>query len=434
MRAIHAVLMALGSHGDILPMIGLGRLLKSRGHRVTMLVNEHFRPAVESAGLDLIPLGVESDYQAALQRPNLHHPFWGLLGVSDLISNHFPHMYARLRQAVASASEPTVLVGTTLCFPMLCLKEKTGIPAVMIHLAPALLRSSLRPPQLCQYTFDPMTKLESGIRRYPVLRRLQQRLLDALWWTVDFAVADLIFARPLNRFRRTLDLKPVRRVLHHHIHSGDLVLGLFPDWFNPNPGDWPAQFRGCDFPLYDQEQDTTGLSPELEAFLAQGDRPIVFTGGTAFPNLQRFYGESAEACRLLGQRGILVTRYPQNIPPRLPSGVLAVPYAQFSLLFPRCKVVVHHGGIGTTSQALRAGIPQLIQPMAFDQFDNAARCQQLGVAQWLTTSQYRAAKVAATLEKLFLPRAVDSASRVGDRMRRSENPLQVAAEHIESLV
>jgi len=39
---------------------------------------------------------------------------------------------------------------------------------------------------------------------------------------------------------------------------------------------------------------------------------------------------------------------------------------------------VHHGGIGTASQAFAAGIPQLITPFAHDQFDNAARVESLG--------------------------------------------------------
>jgi len=39
---------------------------------------------------------------------------------------------------------------------------------------------------------------------------------------------------------------------------------------------------------------------------------------------------------------------------------------------------VHHGGIGTASQAFAAGIPQLITPFAHDQFDNAAHVERLG--------------------------------------------------------
>ena len=63
-----------------------------------------------------------------------------------------------------------------------------------------------------------------------------------------------------------------------------------------------------------------------------------------------------------------------------------VTYAPFSALFPRCRAGVHHGGIGTLSKALQAGLPQLIVQRAFDQFDNAARAVRLGFAR---TASYR---------------------------------------------
>src|SRR6202012_1799180 len=53
-------------------------------------------------------------------------------------------------------------------------------------------------------------------------------------------------------------------------------------------------------------------------------------------------------------------------------------YVPLRALLPRCAALVHHGGIGTTAEALRAGVPQVIVPLAFDQFDNAARVRALG--------------------------------------------------------
>jgi rhamnosyltransferase subunit B len=49
-----------------------------------------------------------------------------------------------------------------------------------------------------------------------------------------------------------------------------------------------------------------------------------------------------------------------------------------STLLPRSAALVHHGGIGTAAQALAAGIPQLVVPFAYDQFDNAERLRHLG--------------------------------------------------------
>jgi rhamnosyltransferase subunit B len=90
-----------------------------------------------------------------------------------------------------------------------------------------------------------------------------------------------------------------------------------------------------------------------------------------------------------------------QLPATLPDGVVHTNYAPFDALPPRAAAVVHHGGIGTLSEALAAGVPQLIQPMAFDQFDNASRACRLGVPRELLPRRYRAEVVARQLAELM---------------------------------
>ena len=109
------------------------------------------------------------------------------------------------------------------------------------------------------------------------------------------------------------------------------------------------------------------------------------------------------ACRLLGRRGLLLTRHREHSPG--PSaGRIHVPYAPFSELLPRCAALVHHGGIGTSSQAMAAGIPQVVMPMAYDQPDNAYRMVKLGVAAELVPEQFTAPNLAKTLGACSVPR------------------------------
>jgi rhamnosyltransferase subunit B len=83
------------------------------------------------------------------------------------------------------------------------------------------------------------------------------------------------------------------------------------------------------------------------------------------------------AARLLGCRAVLLTPHREQVPHPLPPGVLWLPYVPLRTLLPRAAALVHHGGIGTTAEALRAGLPQVIVPLAYDQFDNAARVEAL---------------------------------------------------------
>jgi rhamnosyltransferase subunit B len=66
--------------------------------------------------------------------------------------------------------------------------------------------------------------------------------------------------------------------------------------------------------------------------------------------------------------------------------VASAPYAR---LFPRARAVVHHGGIGTLAEAMRAGKPMAIVPFANDQYDNARRGQRSGWAlRWSRRSMH----------------------------------------------
>ena len=73
--------------------------------------------------------------------------------------------------------------------------------------------------------------------------------------------------------------------------------------------------------------------------------------------------------------------------------------------------MVHHGGMGTLGQVLRAGIPHLVMPMAIDQPDNAHRLVRLGVADCLKPKAFRAAAVAQKLDRLLSSPAVATACR-----------------------
>merc|ERR1712141_879288 len=58
-------------------------------------------------------------------------------------------------------------------------------------------------------------------------------------------------------------------------------------------------------------------------------------------------------------------------------------------LFPRVKCIVHHGGAGTTNAALRAGVPSIITPVFFDQWDHAHVLNELGVGFGFASTQFQ---------------------------------------------
>ena len=88
-------------------------------------------------------------------------------------------------------------------------------------------------------------------------------------------------------------------------------------------------------------------------WLDAGEPPIAFTAGSAMVHAREFFAASIEACESLNRRGLVLTRFGDQLPRELPPSVKHVEYAPFGSLLPRCAALVHHGGIGTTAQALR---------------------------------------------------------------------------------
>ncbi len=406
----------IGSAGDVHPFVGIGIELARRGHDVTVVTNGHFRPLVESVGLRFIELGAAETYREGIKDPDLWHRTRGFKkvitwGVLPLVK---PTYEIIAREALPGG---TVLVGSTLSLGVRVAQEKLGLPTVMVHLAPSVFRSLVDPPRL------------PGLFMPKWLPMFLKRGLMSLG---DNFVIDPIIGPSINPLLNELGLPPARGFFNQWWHSPDRVLGLFPEWFAPIPSDWPAQLRLTGFPLYDE----AGVSPideGLAKFLDAGEPPIAFTAGTAMLHGQDFFRVSIAAARKLGRRALLLTRHPEQLPAELPEGVRHVHYAPFSALLPRCATLVHHGGIGTTSQALQAGVPQLIYEMAHDQPDNAARVMRLGVGDAIRPIFYRTGTVAKKLQRLLADPSI-KANCVKVKMQFiGTHPLQKTCDEIEAV-
>jgi UDP:flavonoid glycosyltransferase YjiC (YdhE family) len=129
--------------------------------------------------------------------------------------------------------------------------------------------------------------------------------------------------------------------------------------------------------------------------------PLVFTPGTAMAHGRAFFAAAIEAGQRLERPVLLLTRYPEQLPARLPAGIVHRTYIPLGQLLPWAAALIHHGGIGTTAQALAAGIPQLVMPMSHDQPDNAARIERLGVGLRLAPGAFNGRRVAGALRRLL---------------------------------
>ena len=417
MNSRRIMVIPFGSVGDVHPFVGVALALQRRGHDISVMANPHFEPLLDRVGLRLVPIGTAEEYRTVLEHPDLWHPRRGFRVLAGELQRHGARTL-RLLQSPAGAGTP-LLVAPGAVFGARIAHEALGFPLVTMHLQPTSLVSAYD-------TAVPHVQLRS-INRWPV--PLKHCFLTAVDWLSDRALAP-----SANALRSSLGLAPVRHILREWWHSPQRVIGLFPDWYAPVQPDWPTQTRLTGFPMPDEAD--AAPTPSLDAWLSEadaaGDRPVVFVAGSNNLQASEFFRAAAEACRRLGRRGLLLTRFVEQVPSRLPPGVRHAEYAPFARVLPLAAAMVHHGGIGTAAQAMRAGCPQLVMPIAFDQPDNAARLERLGVARTLPPAAFTGRNAALEVKALIGSDAVAHACHTAARRFDGVDPVTRTCELIEA--
>jgi rhamnosyltransferase subunit B len=381
---MHVALLPFGSAGDVFPFIWLGRQLRARGHEVTIITASLFESAARAAGLDVVALGTREEFEAFMADPRLWKLYHGTRMVFEFAGANSEVHLKTLQLLVEGGRRPDLLMAPCTAFGARLAREKWRIPLATVHLQPAVMISA---------------------HDFPVLLPGMERLRALPLWLRKILVrtpnpADRFSAPPIRQLCQAHGIPFPKSLWWDWGHSPDGVLCLFPEWFAGPQPDWPNQVFQWTFPLEDLAAEQP-LDHHLRQFLAGPDKPIVFTPGSANIQAERFFEVALEAVRRLDRRAVFVTRKLAQLPARLPETVLPVEYAPFSSLLPHAAAFVHHGGIGTLSQSLAAGVPQLIVAMAHDQPDNAFRVQRLGAGLGLTAATFTPDRATAALSRLL---------------------------------
>jgi len=392
--------------------------LKARGHNPVVATMEIYRQKIANAGLEFAPVrpnipqpkDQDSDLIEKIMEPKTGPRFLTEEVIFPAIRDSYEDLVLATNGADLLVTHPAAPAGPLV-------GRKTEIPWISTVLAPFSFFSAYDPPAP---PFWPWTEK---------FRVLGPRFMKM---SLDFMKRGYK-AKAIADFRAELGLSDNGNPTFEGQHSPTLVLALLSKIFAAPQPDWPPQTRVTGFCFYDGRHEDP-ISPELNSFLESGPAPIVFTlGSSAVWVAQDFFKQSIEAARTLGQRAVLLIGDERNKPDALPDSMIAVDYAPYQSLLPRARIVVHHGGVGTTSQGLLAGVPTLIVPFAFDQADNAGHASRLGTSRTLYRNKYTSARVARELGVLLNePKYTEKAKLVGAQLKQ-ENGVATASDFIEEL-
>jgi UDP:flavonoid glycosyltransferase YjiC (YdhE family) len=410
--------LALGSRGDVEPIVALGKALTTAGHRVRVATFEIFRSLVVKAGLDFSL--VRGDARALLSSVAENERLARRISPFEAIAalrRSYGSLAVTLPQDVSNLSDtdmvlnqlPSFLLGGDLA-------EHLRVPWAVLAVIP-----------LARTRFHPLIGFPHGPSSLPGYNLLTYRLGEQLGWQ--------LFRSAINRLRtRSWGLPalplcgPYENIHRNHV---PFIFG-FSQHVVPRPPDWGRHIHVTGWWYSDEPKWLP--PPELVRFLESGPPPI-FIGFGSMPitNPSRVTALVVEAAALAGRRAILHSGW-AGLGGRLPATVFPVTEVSYGWLFPRMAAVVHHGGSGTTALSFRSGVPSFIVPFLFDQFYWGARSAELGIGpkpvpfRDLTAKRLAKGIQEAASDSEMRRRAADLGARLS-----LEDGLQRAVEWIEQL-
>lgn len=343
------VIAAIGSRGDVVPFGHLARRFASSGHEVSLVTHEGFGGRADSS---VRVIDVPSDPQALLAGPSAQ----AVRRVSPRALNRTRHVFADFVQSAhlpARAVLPgaDVLIASTFAIAAVDEALRQQVRVVRAHLWPEYAGLG-GPMPLLPYAWHMPKPLRRVARR--MLRRAEP-YLGGVHGSWRRGRLHLIARHPVGLTRATSGslyaLSP--RVVDHLPERG-LVTGW---WTAPSSG---------------------RLSDDVAYALEDGNEWIHVGFGSmhqADPN--DLLAQLGSACARAGVRAVVQLGDLRGTPhPNL----LCIGEEPHDVLFRKVRAVVHHGGAGTTSAAVRAGVPSVVVPHFADQFYWGRRLRSLGVA------------------------------------------------------
>jgi sterol 3beta-glucosyltransferase len=403
---MHCTLLAIGARGDVQPMLALGAGLRAAGLDVVCATHADFAEPARALGLETtVILGDSTTFFGGAAGVAIRDYAADPRRLRRFVDAYLPVAYEKLLRAAAAACQGSDAV---VCWPFgrgaTSLAEALQVPVFVACPYPPthLPTKSFPNPYVPGFAAG-----EAAIRRS---------------WRLNlplFQMNDPV----INRWRReTLGLPPIgwredlRRLrrLPHLLGFSTAVL--------PRPHDWAPWVDVTGFWFGEVAADYTP-PPELRAFLAAGPPPVVIgfssqvvrDGDALARAVTDGVAQSGLRAVLLGGYGALARVEPT-------AQLCPVPSVPHAWLFPRVAAVVHHGGSGSTAEALRAGVPNMAVPFGYDQPLWGARLAALGVGPApIAASALTADALAAALRQLTTDAAMCARARAAGEIIRSED-------------
>lgn len=351
---MRVLLSAVGTRGDVQPVIALAVELRALGHEVPLAIPPNFIESAQSLGFAATSVGIEMRAPKAGAPPQ---------PIPDLISDQFDSVGA------AAKGCDVILGANSHQYGARSIAELHGMPYINALYAPTALPGDDNTRAWNARALERVNANRNRLGLQPIDDVLRHIVTDRPWLATD----------------PTLDPSPA---------SPGLVIVQTGAWILP---------------------DSSPLPPDLEAFLEAGEPPVYFGFGS-MPVAASTSRTLIDAARAARRRAIVSQGWAELGLIDDAADCIAIGDVNQQALFPRVAVVVHHGGAGTTLAAARAGVPQVLVPMFGDQPYWASRVRALGLGTSIPIAELTTDRLTSALRDACEPGIAARAASVASQI------------------
>jgi MGT family glycosyltransferase len=412
-----------GAYGPTNNCVGIGDVLRRRGHRVVFIVEESFAGALEAKGFEerLMRLTPPSDAEEdpgqfwkdfiretapVFRKPTIEQLSEFIVPTFQALADGAMYVDDRLREIIDELQPDVIVEDNVVSFAAL---PASGTPWVrIVSCNPTEIKDPEVPPAFSGYP--------AGDRsQWPAYWDEYRRALGGLHASFD-------------DFCRARGAPPLPDL--ELVHSSD-ALNL---WLYPSEADY-SRARPLDGSWHNLETSVRATDEpwQLPERLASSDEPLVYLslgslGSGDVELMRKLIGSLADA-----PYRVIVSKGPQHAELELAGNMAGAEFLPQTSILPQVDAVITHGGNNTVTECLHFGKPMVVPPLFWDQYDNAQRVQETGLGIRLDTYGHEPGELMGAVDGLLADAPLRERLAAMSRRLRAAPGTEKAAGLIERL-
>ncbi|SJZ75842.1 glycosyltransferase, MGT family [Marinactinospora thermotolerans DSM 45154] len=391
-RKLTVLFMPESAYGPTNNCIGIGDVLRQRGHRVVFAAESSWKGRLAPLGfeeelVDLTPPPEDAagqdpgqfwkDYIAEIspefRKPTIQQLETVVRPIYEELIEGVKYAEPQLKEIIARVRPDVIVEDNVVLFPALA---TAGVPFVrMLSCNPLEVPGPDVPP--------PFSGLSTGDHGAAETFREEFERTHGEMWTA------------FNAYVREQGGPELPHL--QFMPEGDLNLYLYPeiaDYVDRRP-------LGDGWHRLDSSVRRTGVPIRLPDHIASGDGSLIYFSlgslGSADVDLMR---RVIDALAGTGHRYI-VSKGPRHDEIELAPNMWGAEFLPQTKILPLADLVITHGGNNTVTESLHFGKPMIVLPLFWDQYDNAQRVHELGLGLRLDTYGFQAEEMRSAIESLL---------------------------------